>query len=313
MLSTGQYLHLPKDKFASIIYIGHYSFSERFKSKNEQVKVPYSGRRCKIGMHVKQAWIVGINVLLVCLAMTLPVQAGPQPLIWREYVGQQQVTSYVPCFVLYDPPGSGSYAKFTTSSSVSTGFSFALWAGGNGVSGGDTEGWSFTSTYQTDANSRKHYVVCNEYKITWDVWYVETPRRSYFTATCVGMAPTAGKALWSFNDLAAHNIMVTDLTGTTGAYHANRAVSAGGAMSDTIEYWSTLTVQIGCGFKFNAFGVPFEATVQVNFASTQKFQVYYYYYDSSVALDFDIESNYNIQNWNNDPKPVNGISIWFSE
>lgn len=270
---------------------------------------------------------MGILVLLACLAAVPFVQPArayetflgatsredgmAQPLIWRELVGRVNVTSWVPAFVLYDPPGDGSYAKFTQSKTVTTTFSYGGVVPGYSVSGSTTQGWVISASYSTPSNQRMHCVICGQFVQEWEVWYCESPIHSWYTANLVRTVQNLyGQGIFRFDELSTYNIWVTNLIGVSGQYSWARHVGAECTMTNTLEYFSTNSVQPQIGYQIAPYGILFSISVGTKTVNEQRFTVEYTYHDSNT-LDFFLESNYNI-NWGTDPpQSVNGIQIWF--
>jgi hypothetical protein len=284
----------------------------------------------RVGVRIDLRYIqtMGILVLFACLAAIPLVQPARayetslgatsreygmiQPLISREYIGRQTVISWVPAFVLYDPPGDGSYAKFTQTKTVTTTFSYGGTVPGYSVSGSTTQAWDISVSYSTPSNQRMHCVICGQFEQQWDVWYYESPISSWYTAALVPNTTVNlhGQGIFTFNELSANHLWVTDLTGVSGQYCWARHVGANCTLTNTFEYFSSNSVQPQVGYQIAPYGILFSIYVGTKTVNEQRFTVEYTYH-SSNTLDFFLESNYNI-NWDTEPpQSVNGIQIWF--
>jgi hypothetical protein len=252
-----------------------------------------------------------IALLIVC--MPIAVQAKPIPMIWREYLGRYTKLSWVPTFVLYDPPGDGSYSEFTEAQTITSMIKYGGAYVGFEASGQTTQIWTVTTDCSTPSSERMSGVVAITLNQVWDLWEYDYPSRVVYKAILVSSTPTGGKMIWRFDELATQNLWVTDRTGTQGAYSAPRAVGANMTMSETFEYYCSNINVYGAGYFLNLVGFNFKIYIESQSVSSTKAEVSYTYHDSSANLVFNIESNYDI-NWvHSQPYYVDGISIWFDQ
>lgn len=238
-------------------------------------------------------------IILILAGLMLIVEAKPQPTIYKEYLGRHTKTSWIPTFVMYDPPGDGSYSKFTEQRTVTSYLKYGgAWTGFY-ASGETTKSWTVQTSYETPHDSRIHCVIAITCEQVWDLWMYTYPSRVLYKAILVSSTATGGKGIVSFDDLDEKDMWVDSLMGTQGDYRYRRYVSANCSMSDTLEYYWSNHVVFGAGYFLNLVGVGFSIYVEIKSKTSTKAEVLYHYFDSTGPLDFYLE--------------LDEKNIWFSE
>lgn len=252
-----------------------------------------------------------IPIFLLISLLTLTTTIHPTNAIFIEYVGRTTKDSFVPYFILYDPPGDGSYSTFTESNTHSSKLTLTGKIGFEKASGSWIQSWTTSTTYQTPDDDRSHFVVAKELRITWDVWHYESMVSEWYVAKYVSHIALSGAYFISFDDLDSYDMFVEDQTGNQGTYDHHIVVSSGGTISEEYEYLWTYSQPTWVGFEFALYGVQFGGGLSTQSDDSVEVEVTYTYHDDDETLDFYCESDDNL--WSGgDPWDVDGF-VWFDE
>lgn len=237
-------------------------------------------------------------IIFVAIAALLSLQLAygkPQPMIIREYLGRGTEHEYLPVTVLYDPWGDSSYQDITQERTVSLTFSMKGEVPGVKVSGSIGTTITFKRQY---SSSRSPYpddigpgigdsVLLQRFDITWDVWWVWTPRSEWYEYQLVDFQ-YLGTSQLSRSDIAQDSdTNVEDKTGQMGAYTSLVDTSAYRPLEGWVTYSWTGTIEVEYGFKVNILGL---SNVGVTFSTvtsgTQTYITHCYYMDTTERLTF---------------------------
>ncbi len=237
----------------------------------------------------------------------------PTAAVWVEYVGRITKDTWVPFFVLYDPPGDKSYARITETVMLHTKVKFGGGFGGSSVTGGFEGSMTVQTDYQTPDGERMHCVLACEFVLVWDIYYYITPSYSGYRAKLVSATSKDGQAIIRFDNLENFDILVEDQTGQEGEYGYHRHVGKNAAMTERFEYTWTRLYYTHLGIKFSFKYVEFTAGVSIESEDQRTFEALYHYESTEENLDFMLYSNYDINFESPPPNFVDNIQIWFSE
>ncbi|MFW9851001.1 MAG: hypothetical protein ACFFF4_17875 [Candidatus Thorarchaeota archaeon] len=257
--------------------------------------------------------IIIVAVITILIAPNAAYAIGPQQDTvdyWSEMVGYTYTTFAYPIFVLYDPPGDGSYAKYEKISSSGIGWDLELLGGPFPVAVDvdiDTTFYTGSSVQTSDTIELDHAVICSHYMQRWELWFYMTPRTSFYRLKCVSNA-VAGWGWYGLDDLH-ETTWVTDKTGTEGPYTSSRHANGGQRGEDWYMTETNAHVGVGLGIKVTIDGLTFELVTHLTFDQGTSVKVTYSYYDTD-DMDFYINSEMSL------PLQIGGSlegnCIWFN-
>lgn len=258
--------------------------------------------------------IVKVALVAITLCVLSTVTTSPGNAIYIDYLGRVTRDQWVPFFVLYDPPGDMSYASVTQCNGLALGIGLSGHFEGFGATGSFDSGYLWYSGGGTPDNQRSSGVLASEYSMQWDIYLYEFPSHSLYKAVLVSATPYAySVGEFSFADCDSHGMIVQSQIGQPAPNEYHRYVSQNWNGYDDLYYTWTTAQSADIGIKFSAFGINFDAGLQITENIQQSFEIYYYYRDSTQALDFYVCTNYPFSNVHDNIANVSGIQIWFSE
>lgn len=230
---------------------------------------------------------------------------------YEEKIGEVEDTYYVPIFLLHDPPGEDSYSTWKMTVENTHGVSFDS-ESGVVVQGSFEETWKEENQRGTSAQFEvRHKLICFEYNITWEIWFVMTPVTSYYKLILDDISELQGKnAIW-YDNAEDHNAWVSDPTGTSCSWWEHRDLEGPVEHAyDKFTYSYETENALGAGITVSYGGLSFSLEILAIEKHAETFEATYFYRDSG-DLDFYINSN-NDWSGGDDEWDINGIGIWFS-
>ena len=254
------------------------------------------------------------SILILSLFACLPLRPAQGKYV--EFVGTVTIKSWVPVYVLYDPPGGNSSARLTISAGVSWSISFDTDIARSEVDTGVLCVSTTTQWFETPRNAYEHIVVARKAAIEYNRYLVVTPRRSYYKLEYFNVTHLNEFSSFQFSELGNYGMYLErDLTSTPGPYsesvHIPSSSPSGYSFKINVNVW----VRLGVGFKVKYSGTTFKAGVLIGQSTSESIEISHTYYDKYRS--FDVLRYYNA-------KPITGGNsgsttlrlaslIWFSE
>ncbi len=257
---------------------------------------------------IKKGFVFSILILSLFACLPLrPVQG-----IYVEFVGQVTIESWVPVYVLYDPPGSGSFAKLTISSGGSWSISFDTDIAGSEVDAGVSCHFTEKHWFETPRNAYEHRVVARKAAIVYNRYLVVTPRRSYYKLEYFNVTEMKEFCSYKFSALDKYGMYLEqDLTGTPSRYYEEEDIT-NGATGLEFQVEANVWIKLGVGFKVKYAGTTFKACVLIGQSVSESIKIEHTYFDENRSLH--VRRYYNADfEYLNATKLSTAPLIWFSE
>lgn len=260
-----------------------------------------SKRKRRVDLLIVIAIVLSMGILL---AVNLPTL-----LTNRQFVGRTTIESYVPIYILYDPPGGGSYSRITTSGDAQVIASFDSMNEDRVVKGVYDVGIGF-SYVGGPQNSRMHFVVCESLNLTWTLWHCYLGASEWYEAV-LDSTSHLGLGSLSFDNLANHSMWVENLTGTRGSFTYRVNMSGGQTQSLVLLYSRSQFMDIRAGFNMTLFGIDFTVHVFVN-TGGREIIFTQTYSDMDENLSFLLESDGALREISLGTIQMDNMLVWFS-
>lgn len=260
-----------------------------------------SNRKRVVDLFIVIAIVLSMGILL---AVNLPIL-----LTDRQFVGFSTVESYVPIYIIYDPPGEGSYSELTTSGDAQV---IASFEGSNEdkiVKGvyDVTLGFSMVGGPR---NERMHFAVCEEVNLTWGLWHCYFGASEWYEAVLESTS-YLGYGAFRFDELANYSIWVEDLTGISGSFMYRINVSRDQTESLVLLHNSSQLIDNKAGFNMKLFGIDFSVHVFIN-TNGREIIFTQTYSDTDEDLSFFLESEGALKDISSGTIQMDNILVWFS-
>jgi hypothetical protein len=249
-------------------------------------------------------------VITIVLSMGILLAVNlPNLLTNREFVGMSTIESYVPIYILYDPPGGGSYSEITTSGDAQVTASFEGLTENRVVKGVyDVElGFSMVGGPE---NSRMHIAVCELLNLTWGLWHCYLGASEWYEAV-LNSTSRLGIGAFRFDNLTNHSMWVEDLTGIPGSFTYRVNVSGSQTESLVLLYSRSQFMDIRAGFSMTLFGIDFTVHVFVN-TGGREIMFTQTYSDMDENLSFLLESDGALREISPGTIQMDNMLVWFS-
>ena len=251
------------------------------------------------------------SILILSLFACLPLR--PAQGIFVEPAGTVTIESWVPVYVLYNPPGGNSSAKITISTGGSWSISFDTDLAGSEIDGGVAYNFEVEYSVSTPVSAREHLVVVRKASVIYNRYLVVTPRRSYYKLEFSKVDTFLGSYNhYEFSVLHDHGLYLEqNLIGTPGPYGEEQHISSS---PSTISFsiHANRWTKLGVGIKFKYAGTTFKFGVLIGVSNTRSLTMSNTYCDKTQVYDI-------IRYYNADFEYLNATTlstaplIWFSE
>jgi hypothetical protein len=250
--------------------------------------------------------IIGIVLSMgILLAVDLP-----NLLTNRQLVGVSNVESFVPIYIVYDPPGNGSYSEITVANEGQVVASFRSVEKSLVVIGEYDVGLGFGSA-GGPKDERMHFVLCEELNMTWSLWHCQLFASRWYEAILESTS-SLGVGVLRFDNLAGFGVWVQDLTGISGPFMYNVSLSSNQTEKLTLSYNKAKFVDIKAGFNITLFDVDFVIHVFVN-TGTRRVLLNQTYFDMNEDLSFSLVSNGNMEEVSPGIVQLDDLLVWFNK
>jgi len=248
--------------------------------------------------------VVACVLLLSFSVVILQGQIIFPSFVQSDLIATYTVESYVPFYVQYDPPGSGSYSRFAPNGSDGIKMRFEGQAPDLKVVGEFDTGLSIYT--ETSRNELRNTVLMLSLNQTWEIWHHSFLGDEWTEALLTNCNHLGWGAL-SFEDLDEYGIWVTDLTNTSSDYSLAWNVTPGTVERTTIECLPTTPQSIGAGYTISLNGTEISISVLVS-PQSYPFTLSYWFYNGTEPLNFHIFSSAPISEA---PYRTEGVLLWF--
>ncbi|MFX1416790.1 MAG: hypothetical protein ACFFC0_08250, partial [Promethearchaeota archaeon] len=143
----------------------------------------------------------------------------------QEMIGVTSTQSWVPVYVLYDPPGNGSNAELSPSGSGEMTIMFEGTTPDREVIGAHA-GAVVTGTFATSRELRWHGVVAIPLNQTWEVWRCSSGGVDWIEARLISWE-RLGSGFFAATELEEYNIWIDNLTGTLSTHRHEWSLAQG--------------------------------------------------------------------------------------
>ncbi len=263
-----------------------------------------------------------IGAILIAVVITLMVApssvcAVAPPKIQPDYysflAGYVDTNYHVPVFVLYDPPGTGSYAEFKRSNSTTLGMHFDFLGGpvAAAVDAGASSTFTTTQVVTTAENTTNdNTVVFDLMKMRWELWETDYPSGYVSYQLKLVSATDKGWGDCPFAELPsiAPDIWITKMNGTLGPYNVYQCIGKNHHDSTAFTYTISSYSEVGVGLDIEVCGMAFKLKSQVEISGSQTFEVVEHYYNPSATMQFYLNSEFPLSDFTH----LAGLGIWFS-
>jgi hypothetical protein len=247
---------------------------------------------------------LGVVACVLVLALSLATLQGIET-VHSELIGTCYLESHVPYFVLYDPPGNGSYAHLAVNASrIRLQFE------------GQTDNLQLTGEFDTrldifgaetphDAYGNRVFVL--DLNQTWELFHYSTFGKEW-NEIHLSNCSTLGEEIYSLSDLEGNGVWIDNLTNKISSYSLEWNVSQGSNEQATIECLPSDFRQVGAGYNISIFGTEIAITVSESFQDNP-FAVSYTFSNVSDPLHIQLFSDAPITQY---PFKTDGLRLWFS-
>ncbi len=261
-------------------------------------------------MSKRKRYVDLLIVMIIVLSMGILLAVNlPTLLTNRQFVGMTTIESYVPIYILYDPPGGGSYSRITTSGDAQVIASFEGMNEGQVVKGVYDVGLGSSGAGGPE-NSRMHFALCELLNLTWTLWHCYLGASEWYEAV-LDSTSRLGIGVLSFDDLANHSMWVEDLTSTPGSFTYRVNVSRGQTESLVLLYSGSQFMDIRAGFNMTLFDIDFSVRVLVN-TNGREITFTQTYSDMDEDLSFLLESNGDMREISSGTIQLDNLLVWFN-
>jgi hypothetical protein len=229
----------------------------------------------------------------------------------RELMGTTVVYSWVPVYVLYDPPGALSYSECSGSSGPVT---LRL----EGVS----DGIQVRSEYSTYINggfgsgvdaSSLNLVYALELNQTWQLWRYSDGINIWLQAELANCSYW-GDGVFGFDDTQYVNnreMWVDNMTGDQSPYGLQWNVTSGTTKEVTFDCTQKEFISLGAGYLVNIFGHDF--CINVSISTEGAITNMYVFNNNMTSLDVQMMCNGAITQISPNHYKTDGALLWFSD
>jgi len=250
---------------------------------------------------------------LLFVIVTAGLLVGLVPLFsepCQELIGVTSTQSWVPVYVLYDPPGNGSYAELTCGGSGPMTIRFEGTTAGREVTGGYA-GAVVSGGHITAHELRLHAVVATWLNQTWEVWRCSSGSVDWIEARLASCEGT-GNGLFAATELEEYNIWIDDLTGLSSSHRHEWSLAQGETAEATFTYSRTGFFQVCAGYNISLLGFDFGVRVWLNVGECSLVTSYVFNNVEGV-LDFAVLSSGRITQLSEESFETDGLLLWFDE
>jgi hypothetical protein len=249
-------------------------------------------------------------VIAIVLSMGILLAVNlPTLLTNRQFVGMSTIESYVPIYILYDPPGGGSYSEITTSGDAQVIASFEG-MNENRVVKGEYDVVLGFGMAGGPRNERMHFAACELVNLTWGLWYCHLGASEWYEVV-LDSTSHLGYGFLRFDEFASFNIWVEDLTDTPGSFMYSVNVSSSQTESLILQYSQSQFIDIRAGFNMTLFDIDFSVRILVN-TNGREITFTQTYSDMDENLSFLLESDGALREISPGTIQMDNMLVWFS-
>lgn len=252
-------------------------------------------------------------LIIIGIVLSMGVIAAfnlPNLLTNRQLVGVSSIESFIPIYIVYDPPGNGSYSEITTANEGQVVASFRSMEKSLVVIGEYDVSLGFGSA-GGPKDERMHSVLCEELNMTWSLWHCQLFASKWYEAILESTS-SLGVGFLRFDNLDGHGVWVQDLTGASGPFMYNVSLSSNQTEKLTLSYNKDRFVDMKAGFNMTLFGVNFVVHVFVN-TGTRRILLNQTYFDMNENLSFSLVSNGNMEEVSPGIVQLDDLLVWFNK
>ncbi len=248
-----------------------------------------------------------ILVLLISVLITqgiLPLSNEPQ----RELVSTTSIESWVPQYVLYDPPGNGSHVTLKSNGSGVLKMRVKGESPSLLVSGEINTGLAF-SHIQSPENEEVHSVVALLLNQTWEIWRYYHDGEEWLEAHLANYS-RSGSGVFRFENLNEKGMWISNRTGISSQYSLERNINQGDTSRVTLECLGTTSAPIGAGYNINLMGTDIRVNISVSLLN-YSLLTSYVFNDATDSLNIRIFSDGPIMQISQNTYQTDGVLLWF--
>lgn len=228
----------------------------------------------------------------------------------QEMIGVTSTQSWVPVYVLCDPPGNGSYAQLTRGGSGPMTLRFEGTAAGREVTGGYA-GAVVSGGYATAHELRSHAVVAILLNQTWEVWRCSSGSVDWIEARLASCEGT-GVGLFAATELEEYNIWIDDLTGLSSSHRQEWSLAQGETAEATFTFSHAGLLQVGAGYNVSLLGFDFGVRVWLNVRECS-LVTSYVFSNFDGPLNLTVLSSGPVTQLSEEAFETDGLLLWFDE
>ena len=227
----------------------------------------------------------------------------------RELMGTTVVYSWVPVYVLYDPPGALSYSECNGSSGPVT---LRL----QGMSD-DIQVHSEYSTYiggfGAPDNERMHGIYAIGLSQTWQLWRYSDGTNTWLQVELANCSHL-GDGIFGFDETQYVNnrgMWVDNMTGNKSPFTLQWNLTSGISKEVTFECTQKDFVSFGAGYLVNILGHDFRINISISTEGTVTDM--YVFNNNMTSLDVQMMCNGPITQVSPNHYKADGVMLWFSK
>jgi hypothetical protein len=259
-----------------------------------------SKRKRLVDLLIVMAIVLSMGILL---AFDLPYL-----FISRQFVGISTIESYVPIYILYDPPGGRSFSELSISGDGQVIASFEGRTVNRLVSG--SYHCTLGGGFAVAEIPRKHGVAFEMLNLTWYVWHCYFGTNEWYEAVLNSTSHLGAGMDW-FDEMDQFDIWTEDLTGTPGSFTYRVNISSSQTESLVLLYNKSQFMDIRAGFNMTLFGIAFSVHVFVN-TGGREIMFTQTYSDMEENLSFLLESEGALREASPGTIQMDNMLVWFS-
>lgn len=229
----------------------------------------------------------------------------------RELVDTAEVESWVPVYVLYDPPGALSYGMCYSNYTPVT---LKL----DGISGGiqvhsEYSTYMGFSAFGTSLNGESHTILAALLNQTWQLWKYSDGTDTWLQAELINCSHRGdgGFRFDNVNYINSRGMWIENKTGEQSPFTLQWNLTSGTTEEVTFECTQKEFVSFGAGYLIHIFGRDFRFNVSVSME--RSFNNTYVFNNNMTSLDVQMMCNGPITQVSPTFYKVEGALIWFSE
>lgn len=251
--------------------------------------------------------LVAVACILM-MALSVAIVQGQIPFpsfVQSKVLGTYNMVSWVPFFMLCDPPGNGSTATFNLASYPGfimrfEGKTSEFEAVGE-FEGGGSFGFSTPSQFFNDK-----IMIVLKLNQTWQIVRYSSFGHEWTEAHLVNCS-NIGHREYFFSDLSGIGAWIDDPTNTTSEYNIDFNVEAGVPLTETLEFVGNIPRSIGAGYNISLMGEEVSIGVSIE-PLNNSITLSYSFSNGTEPMTARLFSDAPITR---NPLQTEGVLIWF--